>query len=65
MVFHYFARLDGRRDGANLQKYAEQLLAGRPEREARAALWNGRNNEQLEADFAKAWNQLGVVVRFR
>jgi len=58
-------RLDGEKDGARLTSYVARLLEGRTETEAREALLAGRSYDQLEKEFARAWDQLGVAVRFR
>ena len=64
MVFYFFAHLDGRKDGARLKRYAEMLLEGRPEPEARSVLLAGRSEAQLQADFARAWNLQGIKLSF-
>ena len=64
MVFYFFARLDGKKDGAHLKRYAEMLLEGRPEVEARAVLLDGRSENELQAEFARAWNLQGIKLSF-
>jgi hypothetical protein len=65
ILFYYFARMDGAGDGARLKEYAEILLEGHPEAEARQSLLAGRSFEALEKDLAKAWGKRGVVVTFK
>lgn len=64
MVFYFFARLDDGKAGSHLKRYAEMLLEGRPEPEARAVLRSGRTDAQLQADFARAWNLQGIKLSF-
>ena len=65
VLFTYFARLDGQKDGARLSKYVAALQDGRPELEARKQLLGGRSYEQLEKDIAAAWNVQGLRLKFQ
>ncbi len=65
ILFTYFARLDGQRDGAGLAKYVSALQDGVLESDARKHLLNGRSYEELEKDIAKAWNLHGLRLSFR
>lgn len=65
LVFTYFMKYDGEGDGARLTRYVNQLQQGVPEKEARKVLLDGRTFEQLQKDFASAWNQRGIRINFR
>ncbi len=64
VLFTYFAKFDGRKDGANLASYVADLQDGRPEFEARKHLLAGRTYAQLEKDVATAWAANGITLRF-
>ena len=64
VLFTYFARLDGQKDGASLSRYVAALQDGVPEPEARKQLLNGRSYEELEAAVTKAWNSHGLRLKF-
>ena len=64
LLYYFFAKFDGDRKGSSLAQYASSLQDGRPEPEAREALLNRRDYQKLEADFIKAWNQVGVRIKF-
>ena len=65
IVFYYFAKLEGAKDGEKLRRYAEALHSGRSEVEARKHLLAGRTWRQLEADMVKAWNLKGLTLHFK
>lgn len=63
-LYTYFAKFDGKRDGARLANYVAALQDGRSEREARSFLLDGRSYEQLEKEMAAAWAALSLTLRF-
>ena len=65
VLYTYFAKFDGKKDGAKLGQYVAALQDGRPEPEARKLLLAGRSYEQLEKDVAAAWNVNGLRLQFR
>lgn len=63
-LYTYFAKMDGKKDGARLGQYVAALQDGRPEFEARKLLLAGRSFEKLEKDFAAGWAAYGVKLKF-
>jgi len=64
LLYYYFAKFDGDRKGTRLARYVASLQDGRPESVARQALLDNRSYQQLEADFVKAWNTVGIRIKF-
>lgn len=64
MLFYYFAKLEGKKDGAILKAYTKALQRDQPEILAQKILLNGNTWEQLEKDLAQAWNQMGIRIQF-
>ena len=64
ILFTYFAKLDGQKDGANLAKYVAALQDGRPESDARKHLLAGRSYAELEKNVTSAWNLHGLRLKF-
>ncbi len=64
LLTYYFYHLDGRRDAARIKAYVKALQDGEEETEARKKLLDGREWQQLEADFTAGMKTLGLVVTF-
>lgn len=64
VVFYYFAKLDGNKDGASLRAYVDALHRDKSEAEARKLLLRGRSWDQLEADMTRAWGLKGLKLKF-
>lgn len=65
MIFYYFAKLEGEKDGALLKAYTKALQRDKPEAEAQKLLLKGGSWEQLQREIALAWNQLGIRIQFK
>lgn len=65
VLYGYFAKFDGKKDGARLSQYVAALQDGRSEAEARKFLLAGRSYEQLEKEVASAWNVQGLRLSFK
>ncbi|WP_411847342.1 hypothetical protein AAFN60_08250 [Roseibacillus persicicus] len=64
LLYYYFMKFDGKRDGAALAAYVGELQYGRPEFVAREKLLAGRSYAELEKQMAAAWNQVGIRLTF-
>ncbi|MGJ8726745.1 MAG: hypothetical protein ACSHYB_19530 [Roseibacillus sp.] len=64
VLYTYFAKFDGQKNGARLAQYVAALQDGTPEADARKLLLAGRSYEQLEKAVASAWNVNGLRLKF-
>lgn len=65
MLTTYFIDMDEGKDGAVFKKAIQAMQDGKTPEEVNKVLLNGRNFEDLERDFAKAWRACGANIEFK